>query len=111
MPRKKVVIEEEEEQPIPESPVKKVRKPRAQKPSLVVNDVELTQETKPVKRTKKTAVDRPATPVVQEPKPKKTSKWLSALKEYNKDKERYIIPKKGTGEYDEVRKMMENMTV
>jgi len=32
--------------------------------------------------------------------------WISALKEYNKDK-KWVVPKKGTPEYDEVRKIMD----
>lgn len=95
-PRKQKVIEETPapiEEPVVEQPVKKVRKVRVKKPAV---ESEVQAEVSV----------RPATP-----KPKKTSKWLSALKEYNKGKERYIIPKKGTGEYDEVRKMMESLSV
>lgn len=95
-PRKQKVIEETPqpiEEPIAELPVKKVRKVRVKKPiaeTEVKSDVSV----------------RPATP-----KPKKASKWITALKEYNKDKDRYTIPKKGTDEYDQVRKMMEGMTI
>jgi len=43
------------------------------------------------------------------PKQKKTSKWIIALKLFNKDKPRYLIPKKGTVDYDTVRKIMDDM--
>jgi len=43
------------------------------------------------------------------PKQKKTSKWITALKLFNKDKPRYLIPKKGSVEYDTVRKIMDDM--
>ena len=33
--------------------------------------------------------------------------WLVALKEYNKNKNKWCIPKKGSKEYDEVRKIMD----
>jgi len=36
----------------------------------------------------------------------KQSAWMSALKEYNSDKERWCIPKKGTPQYDEVKALM-----
>ena len=32
--------------------------------------------------------------------------WLQALKEYNKDKPKWVIPKKGTKEYMEVKRLM-----
>jgi hypothetical protein len=43
-------------------------------------------------------------------KPKRApSKWIVALKEYNKGKSGYTVPKKGTKEYDEVRKIMSKL--
>ena len=33
-------------------------------------------------------------------------KWVEALKEYAKQKGKYVVPRKGTPEYDEVRKLM-----
>lgn len=97
MPRKQKVVEEAKqiEEPPVEVEVKKVRKVRVKKP--VVETVEVKNADVSV---------RPATP-----KPKKTSKWMSALKEFNKGKDKYTIPKKGTDEYEAVRKMMESMTV
>jgi len=35
--------------------------------------------------------------------------WVVALKEFNKNKSIWCIPKKGTKEYNEVRKIMDNM--
>lgn len=44
----------------------------------------------------------------EEPKVKKVkSVWVDALKIYNKDK-KFCVPKKGTPEYDEVKKIMES---
>lgn len=37
------------------------------------------------------------------------SKWIIALKEYNKDKDVYHIPKKGTIEYNLVKAIMEKL--
>jgi hypothetical protein len=44
-----------------------------------------------------------------EPKPKKKVKslWVDALKIYNKDK-KFIVPKKGSDEYNEVKKIMQS---
>ena len=97
MPPRKIKVEEPIiEEPIIEEPPKKVKKVRVKK----VKPIEVVSETK---------IDdsvRPSTP-----KPKKTSKWINALKEYNKDRGSYLIPKKGTEEYDNVRKMMESMSI
>jgi hypothetical protein len=35
--------------------------------------------------------------------------WISALKKYNEDKPKYIVPKKGTPEYSEVKKIMNDL--
>jgi hypothetical protein len=43
---------------------------------------------------------------VVEKKPKKQSSWLIALKEWNKNKDKYTIPKKDTDDYNEVKKLM-----
>jgi hypothetical protein len=44
--------------------------------------------------------------VEPEKKPKKQSSWLIALKEWNKNKDKYTIPKKDTDDYNEVKKLM-----
>ena len=49
--------------------------------------------------------------VVEVAKPKKSSKWITALKEYNSDKSSYIIPKRGTSEYDSVIKLMNGISL
>jgi hypothetical protein len=50
-----------------------------------------------------------AVPIEGEPVVKKAAgKWLVALKKYNEGK-KYVIPKKGTPEYLEVRALMETM--
>jgi hypothetical protein len=36
---------------------------------------------------------------------------MTALKEYNKNTEKYTIPRKGTSEYDAVQKLMEGLSV
>jgi hypothetical protein len=36
----------------------------------------------------------------------RTMKWVDALKEYAKVKGKYVVPRKGTPEYDEVKKLM-----
>lgn len=41
-----------------------------------------------------------------EKKPRAASKWVQALKKYNEGKSGYIIPKKGTQEYEAVRALM-----
>ena len=38
-------------------------------------------------------------------KPKKVSSWTESMKEFNKDKSNYLIPKKGSVEYEAVRKI------
>lgn len=35
------------------------------------------------------------------------NKWIEALKKYNEKKGNWCVPKKGTKEYDEVRKIMD----
>ncbi len=62
------------------------------------------------KKTRKTKIAEPA-PVVAPPEPavkakRAPSKWVSALKQYNEGKSEYIIPKKGTPEYEAVRALM-----
>lgn len=37
------------------------------------------------------------------------NKWMKALKEFNKDKKTWTIPKKGSEDYKKVKKMSENM--
>lgn len=37
------------------------------------------------------------------------NKWIEALKLYNKDNKNWCVVKKGTAEYDKVKKMMDNM--
>ena len=37
------------------------------------------------------------------------NKWILALKKWNSGKDKYCIPKKGTPQYDEVRKIMDEM--
>jgi hypothetical protein len=39
---------------------------------------------------------------------KKNNPWIDALKEYNKNKGQWCLPKKGSKEYDEVKKIMDN---
>lgn len=70
----------------------------------------------PVKKTRKVKVKAtetaiPVEPVVVEKPAKKPSRWLQALKEYNKDTGKYSIPKKDTEEYNQVRALMEKMSV
>ena len=35
--------------------------------------------------------------------------WIQALKKYNEGKKKYTVPKKGTAEYNKVKKIMEKM--
>jgi len=35
--------------------------------------------------------------------------WIIALKKWNEGKDKFCIPKKGTKEYDEVKKIMSEM--
>ena len=37
------------------------------------------------------------------------NKWITALKTWNSGREKWCVPKKGTPEYDEVRKIMDEM--
>lgn len=88
--------------------------PRKQKevaPATVEQVTEQIQELaveKP-KRARKTKIAEtlpeviPPAPVKQKRAP---SKWVSALKQYNEGKNGYIIPKKGTPEYEAVRALM-----
>ena len=111
MPPRKIKVDEpiiEEPELVEEEPIKKIKKVRVVKPKPVETEIVFVEE--PVKkvRVKKEKIERPATPTA---KPKRQSKWINALKEYNKDRGSYLIPKKGTEEYDSVRKMMESMSV
>ena len=106
MPRKKAEPVQEPE-PVPEPEPVKVKKPRAKK--VVVPPVEtvapvVVEEVKEVKEVKE--AKRKGTP-----KPRKQSKWMTALKEFNKNNDKYCIPKKGTSEYDAVIKLMESMSM
>jgi len=106
MPPRKIKVEEpiiEESELIEDEPIKKIKKVRVKKP--VETEIVFVEE--PVKnvRVNKEKIERPTVKI------KKTSKWLTALKEYNKDRGSYLIPRKGTDEYESVRKMMENMSV
>ncbi len=62
------------------------------------------------KRTRKTKIAEAevveTAPAPVEKKARAPSKWVSALKKYNEGKAGYIIPKKGTAEYDAVRALM-----
>jgi len=42
-------------------------------------------------------------------KEKKASQWLNALKEYSKKSGKYVVPKKGTKEYDEVKALQKKL--
>ena len=89
--------------------------PRKQKeiPSVeqITEQLEQVVVEKP-KRTRKTkiveaaVVETAPAPVQVEKKVRAPSKWVSALKKYNEGKAGYIIPKKGTAEYDAVRALM-----
>jgi hypothetical protein len=35
--------------------------------------------------------------------------WIRALKQWNQGKDRYTVPKSGTSDYQEVRKIMESL--
>lgn len=99
MPPRKIKVEEQKvQEPIIEEPVKKVKKVRVKKPKPA--PIEFVEECD--------QSVRPATPIA---KPKRQSKWINALKEYNKEKSSYLIPKKGTEEYENVRKLMESMSM
>ena len=101
MPRKKVMEQVVTEEPMTVEPVKQVKKPRTKKVDLQPSEATpvIASEVKEVKERKAT------------PKPRKQSKWMTALKEYNKTTSKYTIPKKGTSEYDIVQKLMEGLTV
>jgi hypothetical protein len=103
MPIKKVMEQVVTEEPIPVEPVKQVKKQRTKKVDLQPLEVPpvIASEVKEVE-----VKERKATP-----KPRKQSKWMTALKEYNKTTSKYTIPKKGTSEYDAVQKLMESLTV
>jgi len=78
------------------------------RPRKIVNtipDEDIAVEIQPegkVKKVKKVVSS-------SEPKPKKKVKslWVDALKIYNKDK-KFIVPKKDSVEYNEVKKIMES---
>jgi len=42
-------------------------------------------------------------------KEKKMSHWLHALKEHSKKTGKYVVPKKGTKDYDEVKALQKKM--
>jgi hypothetical protein len=97
MPRKKVIEPVlEPEEPLVEPIAVKVKKPRTKK--VDVPPLEIPSVVEPVKRK-------------GTPKPRKQSRWMTALKEYNKNTEKYTIPRKGTSEYDAVQKLMEGLSV
>lgn len=66
------------------------------------------------KRTRKTKIAEPAPAPVPAPAPieqkkRAPSKWVQALKQYNTGRSGYIIPKKDTPEYSEIRALMDKM--
>ena len=97
------------------------RKTKTQEPVATPAPVEPEVQPEPVpkKRTRKvklqaepTEIPAPvSTPEPVEAKPKKTSKWLQALKEWNLNKEKYTIPKKDTNEYEEIKNLMAKLSV
>lgn len=94
-------------------PRKKIIEPVAEP---IVVPVEPVVPVAPVKKTRKVKVkpvETPAIPVepAVEKAPKKQSKWLQALKQYNEGKGKYTIPKKDSDEYNQVKALMEKMTV
>lgn len=38
------------------------------------------------------------------------NKWITALKKWNEKNEKWCVPRKGTPEYNEVRKIMDEMS-
>jgi len=38
------------------------------------------------------------------------NKWITALKKWNEKNEKWCVPRKGTPEYEEVRKIMDEMS-
>jgi len=38
------------------------------------------------------------------------NKWITALKKWNEGNEKWCVPRKGTPEYNEVRKIMDEMS-
>ncbi len=73
------------------------------------------KSTKVVEKKEKKVVEKsapvevPAPVVVEEKKKRPVSKWILATMEFNKGREKYLIPKKGTPEYEEVLKIYERM--
>lgn len=94
MPRKQKV----QEAPVQVDPVDQLIEP--------VQDLSVDKP----KKTRKTKIsDKLPETIPPAPVEKKTrapSKWVSALKKYNEGRSGYIIPKKGTPEYDDVRALM-----
>ena len=77
------------------------RQRKSRKPiNLDIND---TVDTQPLKTKNKSTKRSKQT--TKSYKPRKASKWLAALKTYNKGKQ-FFIPKKGSKEYEAVRKLM-----
>ncbi len=68
----------------------------------------LTINEKPKRTRKAKSEPAPTTlPVATtEKKARAPSKWINALKKYNEGKSGYIIPKKGSEEYEAVRALM-----
>jgi len=65
--------------------------------------------TVPVAEPKKTKAKAKTVPLDGEPVVKKPAgKWVDALKKYNEGK-KYVIPKKGTPQYLEVKALMDSM--
>jgi hypothetical protein len=95
-------------------PRKKILEPITEPIEIPVAPIEPVAPVKKTRKVKVKAVEPvlPAIPV--EPaveKPKKQSRWLQALKQYNEGKGRYTIPKKDTDEYNQVRSLMANLSV
>ena len=93
----------------------KIIEPVAETIEVPVAPIEPVAPVKKTRKVKLKAVEPvlPAIPVepAVEKAPKKTSKWLQALKQYNEGKGKYTIPKKDSDEYNQVRALMEKMTV
>jgi hypothetical protein len=92
----------------------KTRKPKNLKETVVSEsvsepslEVESVVEVEPVvaKKSRKPRESKPKEVKAKRP----LNKWTQALMEYNKGKETYHIPKKGTTEYDEVRILMDQL--
>ena len=83
------------EQPEQEQVMVKPTLTRQKAANKIVQEPELVEETKFQSKGE----------VKQVKKPRKASMWLIALKQYNSKQPSYSIPKKGTKEYDEVKKI------